>query len=88
MPSTKEKGLNPDSIDKMLKSVISFMQRCEKQLVSNVESLKSLQETNDYLEETLLDVLLVMSHNDLMHAIFPCECKSTDKKAPGKKKNG
>lgn len=88
MPSIKEKGLSFDPTDKMLKSVLSFMQRCEKQMVSQAEALNSLQETNDNLEETLLDVLLVMSHNDLIHAIFPCKCKNSPKKDTGKKKNG
>ena len=51
--------------------------------------LKNLEEANQHMEDTVLDVLVLMHHHDLIKSVSPCKCQLKAIKKPTRKpKNG
>lgn len=76
------------STQKVLVEINSFMNKWERLLVSQLEALKNLEQTNEQLEDTVLDVLLVMHQHDLIQSVAKCDCSPSKAKTPRKRKNG
>lgn len=98
MQQTREKLATPDlklkmdsfilSTQMILVEIQSFMNKWENMLASQMQALKNLEEANENLEDTVLDVLLTMHHHDLIKAVSPCKCQTSPKKPTRKKKHG
>lgn len=48
--------------------------------------LKNLEDANEHMEDTVLDVLVLMHHYDLIKAVSPCKCQLKAIKKPTRNK--